>query len=72
MALLQDKLIENENNNSNTELIRNHIFAIAENNGVRVEIQDDNQIFWYGDDEAVAETKQETVASLKELHPELF
>ena len=72
MSILQDKLIENENNQANTELIKNHIYAIAENNGVRVEIQDDYQVFWYGNENSVDETIQETVTSLKELHPELF
>lgn len=71
MTLLQNMLIENENNSFNIEIIKNHIYAIAENNGVTVEMKN-NQIFWYGDDEAVAEAKNEAVISLKESYPELF
>lgn len=72
MALLQDLLIENENNSTNTEYIKMVIESVAENNGVRVEIQSDNQVFWYGENESVEETKEETVRTLKEEYPELF
>ncbi len=73
MAHLQDKLIENENNESNTGLIKNHIYSIAEEWGVRVEIQPDNQVFWYGNDTGIVDDcKEETITTLRVLHPELY
>ena len=73
MAHLQDKLIDNENNESNTDLIKNHIYSIAEEWGVRVEIQLDNQVFWFGNDtEIVDDCKEETITTLRVLHPELY
>lgn len=68
---IQDLLIENEYNQGNIDLIKNVVHSVAENNGVRVEFEGTSP-FWYGDEDAVEETKEETYRILKFEHSELF